>query len=35
MMDIIPDPYVTSGGVHAAAEAEVERLLADIKPEAR
>jgi TRAP-type mannitol/chloroaromatic compound transport system permease small subunit len=35
MMGIIPDPYVTSGGVHAAAEAEVERLLADIKPEAR
>lgn len=32
---IIPDPYHTSGGVHAAVEAEVERLLADIKPEAR
>jgi TRAP-type mannitol/chloroaromatic compound transport system permease small subunit len=32
MMGRIPDPYASSGGVHAAAEAEVERLLAEAKP---
>jgi TRAP-type mannitol/chloroaromatic compound transport system permease small subunit len=31
MMGLIPDPYHTSGGVRAAAEAEVERLLAEAK----
>jgi TRAP-type mannitol/chloroaromatic compound transport system permease small subunit len=31
MMGIIPDPYHTSGGVRAAAEAEVARLLAETK----
>ena len=29
----IPDPHLVGGGVHAAAEAEVERLLADVKTE--
>jgi len=27
----IPDPYHTAGGLRAAAEAEVERLLAEAK----
>ena len=27
----IPDPYTTSGGLHAAVEAEAERLLAEMK----
>ena len=31
MMGIIPDPYHTAGGLRAAAEAEVERLLAEAK----
>lgn len=31
MRDLIPDPYHTTGGVHAAAEAEAERLLAELK----
>ena len=31
MAGLIPDPYHTSGGVRAAAEAEVERLLAEAK----
>jgi TRAP-type mannitol/chloroaromatic compound transport system permease small subunit len=31
MMGRIPDPYHTAGGVRAAAEAEVERLLAEAK----
>jgi len=31
MMGIIPDPYHTAGGVRAAAEAEVARLLAEAK----
>jgi len=31
MMGRIPDPYHTSGGVRAAAEAEVARLLAEAK----
>jgi TRAP-type mannitol/chloroaromatic compound transport system permease small subunit len=31
MMDLIPDPYHTAGGARAAAEAEVERLLAEAK----
>jgi len=29
MMGMIPDPHASGGGAHAAAEAEVERLLAD------
>jgi TRAP-type mannitol/chloroaromatic compound transport system permease small subunit len=29
MRGLIPDPYTSAGGLHAAAEAEVERLLAD------
>jgi TRAP-type mannitol/chloroaromatic compound transport system permease small subunit len=29
----IPDPHAGAGGAHAAAEAEVERLLADVKTE--
>lgn len=35
MRGLIPDPYETSGGMHAAAEAEAARLLAEIKPDAR
>jgi TRAP-type mannitol/chloroaromatic compound transport system permease small subunit len=35
MRGLIPDPYVTTGGVHAAAEAEAERLLAELKSESR
>ena len=31
MMGIIPDPYHTAGGLRAAAEAEVARLLAEAK----
>jgi TRAP-type mannitol/chloroaromatic compound transport system permease small subunit len=31
MMGRIPDPYASSGGAHAAAQAEVERLLAEAK----
>lgn len=31
MMGLIPDPYLTAGGARAAAEAEVERLLAEAK----
>ena len=31
MMGLIPDPYRHRGGVHAAAEAEVARLLAEAK----
>jgi TRAP-type mannitol/chloroaromatic compound transport system permease small subunit len=31
MMGIIPDPYQTAGGLRAAAEAEVARLLAETK----
>jgi len=31
MMGRIPDPYHTAGGLRAAAEAEVERLLAEVK----
>lgn len=34
MRGLIPDPYVTAGGVHAAAEAEAARLLAELKDEA-
>ena len=33
IMGIIPDPHLSGGGAHAAAEAEVERLLADVKTE--
>jgi len=29
MMDVIPDPHDTGGGLRAAAEAEVARLLAE------
>lgn len=32
MMGRIPDPHASGGGAHAAAEAEVERLLAEAKP---
>ncbi len=44
MRGLIPDPYTSEGGLHAAAEAEVQRLLAEAdvqrlldqtKPEAR
>jgi TRAP-type mannitol/chloroaromatic compound transport system permease small subunit len=31
MMGLIPDPYVTSGGSHAAIEAEAERVIHGIK----
>jgi TRAP-type mannitol/chloroaromatic compound transport system permease small subunit len=31
MQDLIPDPYVSPGGVHSAAEAEAERILAVAK----
>jgi TRAP-type mannitol/chloroaromatic compound transport system permease small subunit len=31
MMGLIPDPYQTAGGLRAAAEAEVARLLAETK----
>jgi len=31
MMGLIPDPHVLGGGAHAAAEAEVARLLAEAK----
>jgi TRAP-type mannitol/chloroaromatic compound transport system permease small subunit len=34
MRGLIPDPYHTDGGIHAAAEAEAARLLAELKPEA-
>jgi TRAP-type mannitol/chloroaromatic compound transport system permease small subunit len=33
LMGLIPDPHVTGGGVLAAAEAEVERLLAEVNTE--
>jgi TRAP-type mannitol/chloroaromatic compound transport system permease small subunit len=35
MRDLIPDPHESGGGLHAAAEAEVERLLGDVTPESR
>jgi TRAP-type mannitol/chloroaromatic compound transport system permease small subunit len=36
MRGLIPDPYVSTGGLHAAAEAEAERILAAAKePESR
>jgi TRAP-type mannitol/chloroaromatic compound transport system permease small subunit len=35
MRGLIPDPHEGGGGVHAAAEAEVERLLEEVKPESR
>jgi len=35
MRGLIPDPHEGSGGLHAAAEAEVERVLGDTKPELR
>ncbi len=31
MRGMIPDPYHTAGGLRAAAEAEVARLLAETK----
>ena len=31
MRGVIPDPYHSAGGLRAAAEAEVERLLAEVK----
>ncbi len=33
MQDLIPDPHVSVGGVHSAAEAEAERILAVAKAE--
>jgi TRAP-type mannitol/chloroaromatic compound transport system permease small subunit len=33
MRHLIPDPYVSPGGVHSAAEAEAERILAVAKTE--
>jgi TRAP-type mannitol/chloroaromatic compound transport system permease small subunit len=35
MRGLIPDPHEGAGGLHAAAEAEVERLLADVPPDIR
>jgi TRAP-type mannitol/chloroaromatic compound transport system permease small subunit len=35
MRGLIPDPHDGAGGLHAAAEAEVERLLAEVPPEVR
>lgn len=35
MLGRIPDPYVSAGGLHAAAEAEAARLLAELKSEQR
>jgi len=35
MRGLIRDPHESAGGLHAAAEAEVERLLADVTPESR
>ena len=39
MRNLIPDPYATEGGIHSAAEAEAERILAvaktDAQPDAR
>jgi TRAP-type mannitol/chloroaromatic compound transport system permease small subunit len=35
MRGLIPDPHEGSGGLHAAAEAEVERVLGDTRPELR
>ncbi len=35
MLELIPDPYTTSGGLHAAVEAEAERLLAEMKSESK
>ena len=32
MRGLIPDPHESGGGLHAAAEAEVERLLGEAKP---
>jgi TRAP-type mannitol/chloroaromatic compound transport system permease small subunit len=33
MRGLIPDPYVSAGGIHALAEAEAARLLAELKTE--
>ena len=35
MRGLIPDPYVSAGGVHSAAEAEAERILAVAKTDAQ
>lgn len=35
MMGLVEDPNASGGGAHAAAEAEVERLLMDVKSESR
>jgi TRAP-type mannitol/chloroaromatic compound transport system permease small subunit len=35
MRGLIPDPYVSAGGIHAAAEAEAARLLAELKAESK
>ena len=33
MRGLTADPYASTGGLHAAVEAETERLLAELKPE--
>jgi TRAP-type mannitol/chloroaromatic compound transport system permease small subunit len=33
MRGLTADPYTSAGGLHAAVEAETERLLAELKPE--
>jgi TRAP-type mannitol/chloroaromatic compound transport system permease small subunit len=35
MRNLIPDPYATDGGIHSAAEAEAERILAVAKTDAQ
>jgi TRAP-type mannitol/chloroaromatic compound transport system permease small subunit len=35
MRGLIPDPYVTTGGLQSAAELEAARLLAELKPESK
>ena len=35
MRGLIPDPYMSSGGTHSAAEAEAERILAVAKTDAQ
>lgn len=35
MRGLIADPYISTGGAHAAAEAEAARLLAELKAEAK
>ncbi len=35
MRNLIPDPYASDGGIHSAAEAEAERILAVAKADAQ